>query len=219
MKRFTHVLLALGALGVGGAGVLLRCARGASDVPGPPSADVERARGEREVTSEAAELAELRRELSQLRRQVHAQEEHLASVVAVPGTPGETQERDPRTDLELREEAERKHREYMAERETSFRKEPEDPRWAAATAAALHAAMADDRELRASARSVECRSSTCRLELTDDGSGRLDRLVPRFAMHVAQELRSATATRVQDPSGAVTMVLYMSSRDEAVVSR
>jgi hypothetical protein len=173
--------------------------------------------------SESAKLAELRREVVQLQRQVRTQGDQMASAAAAPIAQGEVQLavelRDPQAELERREEDERRRLDYMVGVATAFRNEATDPTWAAATSSAVQAAIAEAGDFRQLAKSVECRSSTCRVEFTDDGSGKLASILPMFAMRVGQELPSANVSRVQDASGAATMVLYMSRHSYAVVSR
>jgi hypothetical protein len=123
--------------------------------------------------------------------------------------------RDPRKDLEARAEDQRQYRAYIAGVEAAFRKEATDPRWAQAASAAVQAALASDGELRPLARGVECRGRTCRVEIAEDASGRLGKLLPVFAQQVAQELPNAVVDRVQDPGGGTKMILYMSRRDDA----
>jgi len=63
---------------------------------------------------------------------------------------------------------------------------------------------------------VECRSRTCRLELADDGSGKLGKILPVFAQQVGRELPSIAYDRIVDASGTATMVLYMARQDDAL---
>lgn len=121
---------------------------------------------------------------------------------------------DPRTDLEARAEAQRKHREYIAGVDASFRREAADPAWSQATASTIQAALTADKELHSLARGVECRARTCRVEIADDGSGALGKLVPRFAQQVGQELPRTVADRVETPRGPA-MVVYLFRRDDA----
>src|SRR5262249_43632991 len=127
------------------------------------------ASGARQLASDAAaagtaEIAELRQQLSQLRDQVLSHEQKLR--VADPAAP------------EVRAEQERRRRDFVAGLEAKFRDELRDPQWSAATAAAVRTALASDDDLRPLARGVECRSQTCRVEIAEDGSGKLGKLIP-----------------------------------------
>jgi hypothetical protein len=101
------------------------------------------------------------------------------------------------------------HREYIAGIDAAFRHETADPRWSSVTSALIHAAISSDDNLKSVARAVDCRSRTCRVELADDGTGNLGNLIPMFMQRVGRELPSAAAGRVEDGSGAATMVLYL----------
>ena len=111
---------------------------------------------------------------------------------------------------ELRAEQERKRREYVAGVEAAFHQENRDPRWAAATSAVVQTALDAESELRPLARAVECRAQTCRVEIVDDGSGKLGKVLPMFAQQVGPALPSMIADRAEDASGAAIMVLYLS---------
>ena len=154
----------------------------------------------------SAELGELRQELFELRHQVLSHEQKLRVGDPAAFAPTQTEPPSP----EARAEDERRYREFVAGIEAKFRDELRDPQWSAATAAAVQTALASDSDLRPLARGVECRSQTCRVEIADDGSGKLGKLLPLFAQQVGQSLPSMTADRVEDASGAATMVLYMS---------
>ena len=70
-----------------------------------------------------------------------------------------------------------------------------------------------DGRLQLLTRSVECRSRTCRVEVTDDGSARMHRTLLKFAQRVGHELPDVTFGQVDNPGGAPTIVLYMSRPD------
>ncbi|HEY0481441.1 MAG TPA: hypothetical protein VGD37_28190 [Kofleriaceae bacterium] len=144
-----------------------------------------------------------------------AQGQRPPGVDSAGSAPQEPVIRDPRNDPEARAEGQRKYRAYIAGVEAAFRKEATDPRWSSATSGVVQAALASDDELRPLARGVECRARTCRVEIAEDTSGRLGKLLPVFAQQVAQELPVAVVDRVQDPGGGTKMILYMSRRDDA----
>jgi len=160
---------------------------------------------------EAADIAALRSQVAQLSRLVRAQGQSLAS--APPAKADDPDAKDPRSDPEARAAAQRAYHDYIAGIEAAFRKEARDPRWSSATSAAVQTALVTDDELRRLTRGVDCRSRTCRVEIADDGSGSLGKLLPMFAQHVGKELPSVAFDRVEDPSGATTMVLYMTRPD------
>jgi hypothetical protein len=150
----------------------------------------------------ASDVAELRVELAQLRRQVRSQDAIQRAPVA-PADP-----KDARRDPEAAAEAERRHDAYLAGLDGSFHDEALDHAWSTTAAGAIHDALASDGQLGPLARSVECRSQSCRVELADDGTGTLSKSVPMLALRVGQELPSMVARRVDGADGR-TMVLYL----------
>ena len=175
------------------------------------------------VTPEARELAELQREMARLRVQVWNQGQRLtadpAKVVAYdPATtqvPDPSPAQDPRINPEARAEQERQYHEYMAGVEGAFRNEVRDLQWSSATSSVVRAAITGDDDLRTLARDMECRSHTCRVEIVDDGSGKLDKVLPAFTQQVGQDLPSLAADHVEDAGGGKIIVLYMSRGDNA----
>jgi hypothetical protein len=156
--------------------------------------------------TESPEVSELRQELFRLRHQVYAQGQRLATDSSRPQAAAPAEPPGP----EARAEAERKRKDYVAGIDAAFRKEVRDPQWSTATTSTVQSALAADDELRPLGRGVECRSQTCRVEITDDGSGSLGKLLPMFVHHVGPALPTMTADRVVDGSGGATMVLYLS---------
>jgi hypothetical protein len=214
MKR-SHSLLAItGLLCVGLCAAVYRAVRTAEGAPAGLGLAATRPIGGA-TTPGSAELAELRRELAQLERQVQLQGKALAAAPARAEAQAPDAADDSRQEPESRAEQERKHRSYLAGVEAAFRAEATDPSWSSASASAVQAALVATSELRPLARAVDCRSHTCRVEIVDDGSGKLGKLLPVFAQQIGHELPSITADRVVNGRGAATMVLYMSRRDES----
>ena len=152
---------------------------------------------------ESAQVSELRQEMFRLRHEVASHEMRLA---ADPANARVAPDNGP----EARAEAERKRKEYVAGIDAGFRKEARDPQWSATTTSTIQTALAADDGLRTSTRGVECRSQTCRVEIADDGSGKLGKALPMFVHTVGQALPTTTADRVVDASGGATLVFYMS---------
>lgn len=205
MKRSRIFLSVAVLLGIGLCCVVYRSVRARGEAAADPAAAGAR-RSASEVAAGSTELGELRQELFQLRHQVLSHEQKLRVGDPAASVPPQTEPPTP----EARAEDERRHREFVAGVEAKFRDEPHDPQWAAATAAAVQTALASDNDLRPLARGLECRSQTCRVEIADDGSGKVGKLLPLFAQQVGQSLPSMTADHVEDASGAATLVLYMS---------
>lgn len=85
--------------------------------------------------------------------------------------------------------------------------------WSSATSSLIQAVIDGDNDLRPLARGMECRSQTCRVEIADDGSGKLSKLLPMLVHQVGRDLPNVVFDRIQEAGGSATMVLYMSSRD------
>lgn len=214
MKRSHGLLTITALLGVGLCGVVYRSVRTGAEAPAGSSLAPAKQPVGGATTPESTELAEMRREMAQLRRQVWAQEQRLAAAdPAMANAQDSAAAKDPRTDPEARAEQERRYREFMASVDAAFRKETTDPRWSSATSSVVQTALIADNDLRPLARGVECRSHTCRVEIADDGSGKLGKILPVFAQQVGQDLPSVITHRVEDAGGVATMVLYMSRRD------
>lgn len=189
----TRVALLLGAVAC--AGVLGVVAHGVRDPEPPRAAPVAPA------TATPAESARLTDEVHRLQLQVAQQGRQIAA--ARPGHP----EEPPPPEPETRAEQERKRREYMATVEAQFRDERVESSWSAATETAIRSAMAAaDSDLRAQARSVECRAQTCRVELASDGA---DKATAMFLHHIGPALPHAQMAYQTDAGGNPTTILYL----------
>lgn len=166
--------------------------------------------------AENAELAELRREVARLGLQVRSQHGRPSAAPAPAEVAARASgELPPRDSAEAQEERARKRRDRIAGIEAAFRREAVEPGWSATASAAIQAAMVTERDLGPLARGVECRSSTCRVELADDGSGKSAKALQLFIHHLGGELPGVVADRTEGGGGAATMVLYMSRPDPA----
>jgi hypothetical protein len=212
MKRSSGFLGVAALLGIGLCGIVYRSAHTAAEPH--PTSDLSVAKRSTDAAV-AVQLAEMRRKLAELEHQVLVQGQR-----PTPAGSTKAEELDPstaadvRTDAEARVEHDRKRKEYMAGVAAAFRTEPMDPRWSSVTSFAIQTALAvTDHDLQTLARAVECRSRTCRVEMADDPSGKLAKLLPVFVQHVGQELLSSVVERIEDARGA-TMVIYLSRRDD-----
>lgn len=158
----------------------------------------------------SADVAELRQEVAQLRAQVWTQDRRQSGDPDRAASPERGAAAAPREVPESHAEADRQHRAHVASVDEAYRRETIDPRWAGITASAVHQALADDEHLRAAARDVECRARTCRVEIADDGSGRMNRTMLKFAQRVGHELPDVVYDHVEHDGGAATTILYMS---------
>jgi hypothetical protein len=79
----------------------------------------------------------------------------------------------------------------------------------------VQAALASDETVQNTLLGLECRSQTCRVELADDDTGELTKVMPLFLEQLGQTLPSATANYVDDGHGGKIMILYMSREANA----
>jgi hypothetical protein len=171
--------------------------RGSTD---EPSRDVGRLRGE--VALLRAELAELR------------QERRPGSGAGGDVSAGPTAELDVRgARAAAVEEGQRKRREYIEALASAFQRERTDASWSPSTTAVVKAALASD-QVRQTARQIDCRARTCRVEIAGDPSGTLANVLPFFTMQIAPVLTDMVVDHVTDGRGAVT-VLYLTRGDTA----
>ena len=215
MKRSRSFLAIAGVIGIGLCALVYRSVRISVETPAETGTTGTRQLADNAMVPEPSTLAEMRQEIAQLKHQVWAQGQWLSPADSAKAQPPPAAQ-PPAS--EARAEQERKRRDYMAGVEDTFRKETRDPQWSSATSATVRTALASDDDLRPLARGVECRSQTCRVEIADDGSGKLGKILPMFAQRIGQDLPSITADRVEGASGAGTVVLYMSRHIETAVA-
>jgi hypothetical protein len=164
---------------------------------------------------------QLSAEFAQLQQQLAAIQSQLASGIRQPPAVEHAAagaKPDAVGPEELQEaraaEAERR-REYMTGVEQSFRSEAVDTSWAGYAASKVNATLANDEALRNLPHELECRRETCRLQIEDDGSGKLSGRMPFLAMGVGQILPTISAERIDRGDGRMATVLYLSSRPHA----
>ena len=157
------------------------------------------------------EVALLRREVSAVQRQIHEQRQ-AATVVALERE--EDPAKDPRTELATRAAAERVRQQQMAVLEANFRHEPTDSRWSSEAVGAVQAALASDDTVQNLLLDLDCRSHTCRVELAEDDTGELAKVLPLILQQLAQTLPNGTASYVDAGDGSKAMILYLSHESD-----
>lgn len=163
---------------------------------------------DKEVAQLVQQVQELQGRLTSLRSQMTQLDSGAAH--AVP-----TRDAKPVEQLSVEEQRaqdrERLHT-YMAGVEQSFANEKVDAGWSTATASKVGATFDGDEVLKSVARTVECRSQTCRVQIEDDGSNSLARRMPFIAIGLADTLPTISAEHIEHGNGRGAMVLYMSSQ-------
>lgn len=153
------------------------------------------------------EVALMRHELGRLRSQV--EELHQNKQPPVPAPPAE--EATAETAAEQRAASDQKWKEHMARLAESFEREPRDAHWSASTSQFVAGALGKEPALAALAGAVDCRSSTCRLELQHDDEGVVDKQLPLFLHNLGQTLPEAEADHaVVDGKSRYTLYLKRS---------
>jgi hypothetical protein len=158
------------------------------------------------------EFAALRREVAILKTamtELRSREPERANVdnaepvaARLPREPAAVQERE----LERRAQ--------MAEIEARFNDEPRDPKWSSVALSALREAFQGDETIRAAMGEIDCRARSCRVELSDDGSGTLSTNLPAVLHQVSGVLPTMQSDHTLDAAGHAKMVLYMARHEE-----
>ena len=116
----------------------------------------------------------------------------------------------PATKLETKDETERSRKAAIAKTEETFASEPSDASWSSARVAGIRQLAESNEGIRKALHSIDCRSTTCRVELVDDLSTNLGDNLPIFLSTLATVLPNVAADRVTGPDGVASYVLYLS---------
>lgn len=181
----------------------------------PPARSETSQTNDRDVTRLSEQVGALARQLTALQSQL-AQQGQAASKQSQEGAKKEMEApTDPKEIEAIRAADAERRRTFIAGLAQSFAEEKTDVRWAGYASSQISAAFEGDATLRAFAHKIDCRTQTCRVEITDNSGGQLSSRLPLLALGVASVLPSIAADRVDQGNGAGTMVLYMSSRPMA----
>jgi hypothetical protein len=147
--------------------------------------------------------------------EAHPAAPHRARMPAAPESMPQSvfsaESADGREGLEnLRRESEQRAKEHIAAVAASFGREIRDQRWSTDMGEALRNTLATEELASANVQAIDCRTKTCRVELQDDGTGRMQALVPMLAVQMAESLPNLTAEQVPGPNGTMATVLYLS---------
>lgn len=110
-----------------------------------------------------------------------------------------------------------RHAAYVAGLQASFKLETVDPRWSTATASRVWDAINASEAMRGAARGVECRAHSCRIDIRDDGSGRVNKDLPLWSQQFTDVLPRMVGQTVVDQNGQSAMVLYLMGPQPAPV--
>ena len=161
----------------------------------------------------AGEVDSLKAEVLALRHQLPAQSSPVPS--RADGTPAP----DVRSDPNAQEEAAGLRQAQLQKIDAAFRRQTIDQSWSATTMSTIHDVL-NSTEGGLQAENIDCRSSSCRVELYDDGTGRLSKLLPIVAQQLAGSMPTVTANTIPRGDGTANVVLYMSrERDDEQPSK
>jgi hypothetical protein len=178
------------------------------DAPRAAADHAEKAAGRNlEIRDLSGQVARLNAQVSAIERQLRG----MSRTVAYENPRVEEgRHQEPANDPVARAEAESRRREQMEAVEASFRQEASDPRWSADVTATVQGVLASKEAASIELRGLECRSSTCRIEIVDDGNGKLAMAMPLFILHLGRTLPHVVVDHIDDGDGAKVMILYMS---------
>lgn len=113
------------------------------------------------------------------------------------------------------EEDHRRHLAYVAGVQAAFRQERVDPAWSPIASSRIRDAISHNEAMRGAMRNVECRSSTCRVEISNDAGGAANKNLPMLLQQFSDLLPRTVAQSVVNASGQTEMVLYLMAPDPA----
>jgi hypothetical protein len=217
MGKLTIAFVAASAILVAAATVIIACrdrhrGDGHADDRSVASSTEEAASTSCDGPGSAAsgELATVRAEVLSLRRDVEALRAELARLAERGATTDKGNERPHSQPAENKEETKNSMMDRLAKVQESFVREPADANWSSARTTSIRELTDKSESLRHAVRSVECRSRTCRVELTDDPAANLGENLSVFTSGLAATLPNVTTDWVRAPDGTGTYVLYMS---------
>jgi hypothetical protein len=147
------------------------------------------------------EVELLRREVREIRDQVSRMPGAAQAAAAPP---------DPRVDPVARQEAQQAERQRIASAESAFQGERRDASWSQDQAAAIRSSFAQAGDgMSALVRSIDCRSQTCRVEISGTGPA-LGQDLPMLLTQLGGSLSHMTAGQVDQGDGTEATVLYLS---------
>jgi len=156
-----------------------------------------------DMTALRQEVALLRREIANM--QLQLREQAMAATDKVPA-------REESDDVQMKsvEEEERANHERTETLEAAFIQESVDQQWADEATHAIKEALGREDMGQLVLQSLECRSSSCRMQLANNGSGDMPKSLPLLMQLLSETVPYVTAGEVEDSAGGTSLVLYMS---------
>lgn len=164
-----------------------------------------------EASNTQANTAELQAQLRQLALEVGAlRQQGLAAAATLP-TPVEPESAPPTPvpSPEAKAQAQQEHSERIADVEAAFRGEAQDPMWSRPTEGSIRDAVTGAKLTQGRLQEVQCRSSTCRVEIALQDPVTFSREMPNLISQLPTQLHGSAMDFVDDPRGGHTGILYL----------
>lgn len=145
-------------------------------------------------SGETAAMAELAREVADLRRQVASLQDATVDETFTRSSGSAALEREHRSEVEAREQR--------------FYRETADWAWAEQASGVVLDALESPEVAELEVVDLECRSQTCRMELAPSGT---DKMLPLVLNRIGEVLPDAAASRVEHPDGSQTVVVHLTA--------
>ena len=110
---------------------------------------------------------------------------------------------------ETRARARQEHEERIADLEAAFRDEGHDPTWSTPTEENIRDAVTGANLTHSDLQEVQCRSTTCRVELTVQDPVAFSREMPNLISRLSEHLRGSVMNFVDNSQGGHTGILYV----------
>jgi hypothetical protein len=204
MKTISRTWIGGALLGLGGLAIFFRLDSDTQQTVSqsrPAAAAHTQAADPAQSSGTAEQIAALQTQIDKLRTQTAAQRLN-----------GEASPIDPKRAVE---QDRRRHAAYVAGLQSAFGQERVDPRWAPTTTSRLWDAINHDDTMRGAMRNVECRATTCRVQVSDDGSGSVNKNLPLWSQQLSDLLPRMVGQSVVGADGRTETVLYLMAPDPA----
>lgn len=159
--------------------------------------------GRAELEALAVQVLALRNEVAALRSergsQSPASHDRAPNDSPTPVREGESSEEEW---MKAREVA-------MTELQAEFSTEVRDGKWSSAMSSSIRQSADKDDIVKRALRDVDCRSTTCRVELVADGSVSFNEALTPFAMSLSASLPTIQFDHTTDTTGQKIVVLYL----------
>ncbi len=163
--------------------------------------------GDSSHSDQTAEVALLRQQIALLRQELASVRDTQTKLVTARTTDA-TEVGMSRKEMEAAAEVWHAH---MAEVQADFFREPRDSKWSSAMTSLVRSAADKNEIIKGALQTMECRSRTCRLEIEDDGSGRLADQIPLFLQELGHDLPDMQSEQVDNGKGQKAVVMYMTA--------